>query len=662
MSQFTSQVAPHPWRLALPLLASALALSLWTLAIRLPASQWPALLDAGSGDMDILVLRQSLLPRMAVSILCGAALGLAGMIFQQVLRNPLASPTTLGVAAGAKLALSIATLWGAPLLLGIGREGVAFLGGAAAIAATIALAWRRGLSPLALVLGGLVLGLYCGSLSALLLLFEEHALTGLFLWGNGSLAQQGWDVAIGLSWRLAGLAGLALLLLRPMTLLALDDEGVRSLGLSLQFVRLTALALAVGLSSTVVSLVGVIGFIGLIAPAIARLGGARRLVDQMLWAPVIGAGLLWLTDQSLLLSGGPAGSQVPTGAVTALFGAPMLLWLLPRLRNAEPQASQAGVAGRSDRPVLTLALLGFLLAATTALALTLGRDAGGGWSFAWGETFAALSPWRVPRSLAAFCAGTMLGVAGTILQRLLRNPMASPEVLGVSAGAALGMIAALFALPAASRDQQIAAATAGAALVLAIMLALGRRSGFTPERLLLAGIAIGALLDALVGALTASGDPRAMLLLGWMTGSTYAVDETQLAWAAASAILLVALTAPSLRWLDLIVLGDAAGASLGLRLPLVRLLLLLLAAALTAAATLVVGPLTFVGLMTPHLSRLLGLQRAGPQLVAAGLSGALVMVMADWLGRVVAFPWQMPAGLVATLIGGPVLIALLARR
>lgn len=663
MSQITNRKATHPSRLALPLLVSALALSLWTLAIRLPASQWPALLDAGSGDMDILVLRQSLLPRMAVSILCGAALGLAGTIFQQVLRNPLASPTTLGVAAGAKLALSIATLWGAPLLLGIGRDGVAFLGGAAAMAATITLAWRRGLSPLALVLGGLVLGLYCGSLSALLLLFEEHTLTGLFLWGNGSLAQQGWDVAIGLAWRLAALACLALLLQRALTLLALDDEGVRSLGLSLQFVRLAALAIAVGLSSTVVSLVGIIGFIGLIAPAIARLGGARRLVDQILWAPAIGAGLLWLTDQSLLVFGGPAGSPVPTGAVTALFGAPMLLWLLPRLRSAErPEASQSGTARRSSRPALTLALLGLVLTAVTVLVSTLGPDAGGGWSFAWGETFIALSPWRMPRSLAAFCAGAMLGVAGTILQRLLRNPMASPEVLGVSAGAALGVIVALFALPAASRDQQIAAATAGAAIVLAIMLALGRRSGFTPERMLLAGIAIGALLDALVGALTASGDPRAMLLLGWMTGSTYAVDETQLAWAAGSAVLLLALAAPSLRWLDLIALGDAAGTSLGLRLPLVRLLLLLLAAALTAAATLVVGPLTFVGLMTPHLTRLLGLHRAGQQLVASGLSGALVMVMADWLGRVVAFPWQMPAGLIATLIGGPVLIALLARR
>lgn len=665
MRPLTGEAIPaSPWRLALPLLAAAFALSLWTLAARLPPQQWPTLLTAGAhGDMNILVLQQSLLPRMVVSLLCGAALGLAGTVFQQVLRNPLASPMTLGVAAGAKLALGLATVLGAPLLSTLGRDGVAFIGGAAAMAATVALAWRRGLAPLALVLGGLVLGLYCGALSALLLLFKEHYLQGLFLWGNGSLIQQGWDVALALGWRIALLGLLAILLIRPLTLLALDDEGVRSLGLSLHLARLAALAVAVALSTVVVSLVGVIGFIGLVAPAVARLGGARRLGEQMLWAPLIGAGLLWLTDQLVLQIGGQGGSPLPTGAVTALFGAPVLLWLLPRLRaTASPPADSPRGELRSNHPGLILVLLALGLAATVAISLTFGRSATGGWSFAWGEVFTALSPWRLPRTVAALAAGVMLGLAGVILQRLLRNPMASPEVLGISAGAAFGLIVALFLLPAVSRHQQLVAATAGSAAILVVMLALGRRSGFTPERTLLAGIAIGALLDALVGALLAGGDPRAMLLMSWMTGSTYGVDETQMAWAAGVAIVLVAPVPMLLRWLDLMILGDATTQALGVRLSLARLLLLLLAATLTAAATLIVGPLTFVGLMTPHFARLLGLRRAMPQLAAAALSGALVMVAADWLGRVIAFPWQMPAGLIATLIGGPVLIILLARK
>jgi iron complex transport system permease protein len=659
----TSPLPMRPWRLALPLLAAAFALSLWTLATRLPPHQWHALLATGAGgDMKILVLQQSLLPRMVVSLLCGAALGLAGAIFQQVLRNPLASPMTLGVAAGAKLALGLATVLGAPLLSTLGRDGVAFAGGTAAMALTIALAWRRGLSPLALVLGGLVLSLYCGALSALLLLFKEHYLQGLFLWGNGSLAQQGWDVARGLGWRVVVLGAFAALLVRPLTLLTLNDEAVRSLGLSLHLARLAALTVAVGLSTAVVSLVGVIGFIGLVAPAIARLGGARRLEDQMLWAPLIGAALLWLTDQLVLQLGGPNGSSLPTGAVTALFGAPVLLWLLPRLRADSAVPAEAPRGERRNRhPTLMLGLLGVGLLVMIAIALTFGRSPGG-WSFAWGEAFTALSPWRTPRTVAALTAGLMLGVAGVLLQRLLRNPMASPEVLGISSGAALGLILALFLLPAVSRHQQLAAATAGAAAILTVMVVLGRRSGFTPERTLLAGIALGALIDALIGALLASGDPRAMLLMSWMTGSTYGVDETQMAWSAVAAVLLLAPTPALLRWLDLLPLGDATATALGLRLPPVRLLLLLLAAALTAAATLVVGPLTFIGLMTPHFARLLGLQRAGPQLAAAALSGALVMVAADWLGRVVTFPWQLPAGLIATLIGGPVLLLLLARK
>lgn len=664
MSERVAPRAPRPWPSVVVLAALALAATAWTLSRAVPPTNWLAMLSGvESDDMRQLVARQSFLPRVVASLLCGAALALAGAIFQQVLRNPLAAPTTLGVAAGAKLALGIATLWGAPALLSFGRDGVALAGGALAMAATIALAWRRGLSPLALILAGMVLGLYCGALSAALLLFKEHYLTGLFIWGSGSLSQQGWDVVRELGWRLAILGALAALLIRPLTLLTLDDAGARGLGLSLQLVRLASLGVAVGLTAAVVSLVGVIGFIGLVAPALARLAGARRLGAQLLWAPLFGAALLWLTDQSVQIFGGPAGSLLPTGAVTALFGAPMLLWLLPRLRVAGTLTSVEASAGRRLRhPSFVLGVLALGLAATVALALMLGRGADGGWSLALGEAFAEIAPWRMPRTFASFCAGAMLGAAGVILQRLMRNPMASPEVLGISAGASLGLITVLYLTSAASRDLQLLGASLGSGAVLAAMLLLGRRSGFTPERMLLTGIALGALLDAFVGALAASGDPRAMLLVTWMTGSTYGVDWAQMVWAAGAAALLLGLTPLALRWLELITLGDATGAALGLRLPLVRLLLLLLTAGLTAAATLVVGPLTFVGLMTPHLARLLGLQRAATQLAGAVLLGALVMVAADWLGRIIAFPWQMPAGLIATLIGGPVLMTLLARR
>ena len=111
-------------------------------------------------------------------------------------------------------------------------------------------------------------------------------------------------------------------------------------------------------------------------------------------------------------------------------------------------------------------------------------------------------------------AGALLGVAGLILQRLTNNEMASPEVLGVSAGAILAVAVSLFAFGSLGKVNQSISATIGGLAVLAAILALGRRSGFAPERVLLAGIALNALIDAVVGVLSATGDPRAIMLLG----------------------------------------------------------------------------------------------------------------------------------------------------
>jgi iron complex transport system permease protein len=150
----------------------------------------------------------------------------------------------------------------------------------------------------------------------------------------------------------------------------------------------------------------------------------------------------------------------------------------------------------------------------------------------------------------------------------------------------------------------------------------------------------------------AMGDAQAVTLLNWLSGSTWLSGQTDALALIILTPLLALLALLASRWLDLMPLGDSAARSLGLPLAPVRLLLLLLAAVMTAAATLVVGPLSFVGLMAPHLARLLGYQKALPQLLAAFIIGSLLMLWADWLARSLVYPYEMPAGLVATLIGG----------
>ncbi|WP_349369057.1 Fe(3+)-hydroxamate ABC transporter permease FhuB [Salinarimonas sp.] len=648
----------HPGVVAGALGTAALGLALVLLWPQLMALREPA---AGY-DMARMLLLHARLPRIATAILSGAALALAGAILQQVLRNPLASPTTLGVSAGANLALAVATLW-FPLLLGFGRDLVALAGSALTMTVVLALVSRRGYSPFALVLAGLVASLYCGALAALLVLMNDRYLVSLFIWGGGSLAQQDWSVPVSLLARIAVLVVLAALLVRPLALLDLDEGGARALGVPVRAVRVSGIAVAVALAAFVTSAVGVIGFVGLVAPAIARLAGARSLRARLVWSPLIGGSLLWLTDEAVQALAGSIGQFVPTGAVTALLGSPLLLFLLPRLRSLAGSALDAGgvSARRRVRPSRLLAPLAGVLGLVVAGALVVGRAPDGSWAILAAEDWASVLPWRWPRVVAAGAAGVLLACAGAILQRLTANPMASPEILGISAGATLGVTLAIFLAPTLGSGGQIGAAFLAALVVLVAIFAFGRRSGFAPERVLLAGIALSAFVDAIAGALAATGDPRALQVLRWISGSTSGVDASSALMTAGLAGLLLSSTLLARRWLDLLVLGPAAAAGLGLRLATTRAALLVLAASCTATATLVVGPLSFVGLMAPHVTRELGLARGLPQVAGAALAGAGLMVVADWLGRVMDFPYQLPAGLISALVGAPLLMLLLRR-
>jgi len=610
-----------------------------------------ALVTPSFENVDELLLYYAWWPRLSIALLAGGGLGLAGVLMQQVLRNPLASPTTLGVASGANLALMTATLL-APGLLVVGREWVALSGGALAVGLVFLLSWRRGLAPVVVVLAGLVVNLYLGALSTALLLFNHEVLSGLLIWGAGSLAQNGWDGVASLAPRLAICGLAAWLLLRPLAVLELDDASAKSLGISLKHLRFAGLGLAVFITGSVVSVVGIIGFIGLAAPNIVRMAGARTLRARLLWSTLLGAVLLATTDLLLQRFSGMVATLIPTGAVTGALGAPLLMWLIPRLKlqgDRPPQASGVVITRHAAPYRLATGLLLALVAAMVVGHLV-GQGANG-WSIIAPTNWGVIE-WRFPRVIAAAASGLMLAIAGTILQRLSANPMASPEVLGISGGCAIALILGIYLLPAPSNAMLVAIGTLGALATLLVLVALNRKSGFVPERLLLSGVAISALFDAVRSVLLAGGDPRGQQVIAWLAGSTYYVDvgSALLVGSIAAGLALVSL--PFTRWLDIMPLGTATARSLGIGLNRARLALLLLVALLTACATLVVGPLSFIGLLAPHMARLLGFSRARQHLVGAALIGMLLMVLADWVGRQIMFPYEIPAGLVASLIGG----------
>ncbi|PYE86497.1 Fe(3+)-hydroxamate ABC transporter permease FhuB [Phyllobacterium leguminum] len=630
---------------ALPALLAA-ALTISGLLQLLPLGLWwNAVASTDLNNPQQLLFRYAALPRLFIAPLVGAALGLTGVLLQQILRNPLAEPTTIGTNAGASLAITVATLY-APSMLDGGRVWVALLGGAVTTAIVFMTARGRAFSPVAVIMSGLIVSLTCSSAGALLMALNHEYSEELFIWQSGSLIQNGdADVISLIPWLAVSLVA-ASAMLRPLILLELGSESVQSLGSRPALIRMAGLGVAIVLSSVVVAYVGVISFVALAAPALVHLLGARSLRKRLIWAPLTGASLLWLTDRLVQIA--PFPSEVPTGTATALLGAPLLLFLLARLRTIPSPAQSADASVR--RGTWKHICIGIaVLVGTLLIALAFGRGIGG-----WHWIFSAeLLELRAPRVFTALGCGIMLALAGTLMQRMTGNPMAAPEVLGISGGATIGVLALMLFTGGIDHIAMLAAALAGSFAALVTLLAVGRRNHFSSDQLLLAGVSLTTIASTFSALFIASGDQRVEYLLAWMAGSTYRATWPDAITAVTTALLLLGVLPLTARWLDILPLGETSTRALGVTLKRTRLILMLLIAIPTGVATLLIGPLSFVGLMAPHLARTLGFQRALPQLLASALTGGFILLAADWLGRTVIFPWQVPAGLLAAFIGGP---------
>ncbi|MBC7183246.1 MAG: Fe(3+)-hydroxamate ABC transporter permease FhuB, partial [Marinobacter sp.] len=621
---------------------------LWTGALLASAAPWFGELDPAGlvmafwtfspGDYTSVLAHYSWAPRVAIAILIGCGLGLAGAVTQQILGNPLASPTTLGVEAGGQFGITVATLF-FPGLLAFSPDLVAVTGGMLAIGLVIALTWRLGFSPVTVILAGLVITFFLGAVNMAFLLLKGEWLGNLFIWGAGSLVQNNWQPFMELWPRVAVLAVLMLLLMRPLQVLQLGQTSASSLGAKVGMIRLLALLLVVLMTATVVSRVGVVAFVGLAAPVLARLLGARTLSARLLWSALLGAGLLLLADTlAHWASTWGDGSLVPTGTTTALIGGPIILLALQGFKNTHhmpgQDASPAGFLPKRRPALLVAGAVAIFLIITTVISMSWSPSLDG-WTWTGFSHWDDAWVWRGPRLLAAILAGVALGLAGTLIQRMTGNAMASPEMLGISGGAAVVMVLIVLSGADIGRAGQLGGATLGAAAALGLLIVLARKHNFAGNQLLLGGLALYVFMDAGLRLVMASGGTVASQLLNWMYGSTWLVSETEALWLLALILLISAMLVAIVRPLTILPLGETSARALGLPVARMRLALLLLAALLTASATVVIGPLSFVGLIAPHLARVLGQQTVGRQLIVAALAGGLLLGVADYLSRIV---------------------------
>jgi len=317
--------------------------------------------------------------------------------------------------------------------------------------------------------------------------------------------------------------------------------------------------------------------------------------------------------------------------------------------------------------------LAAMLSAAALLLVAAGLSAGSqGWSLAWRDEWSLLAAIRLPRTLGAFAAGALLGLAGAVAQGLFRNPLADPYLLGTAAGAGLGVVLVLaaggwlgtaFGSPLVELLQRaglVVAAFTGALAGVTLTLAFAGGSG-RPMTLLLAGVVVGVLLTA-VADLVVLMSPEA--LRGkqvFLLGTTSFLGWPSVAALGVTLALVLPLAVRLARTLDALVLGEATAASLGLPLPRLRLALVAAMALATGSAVAQVGLVAFVGLAAPHLVRRLAVLTHGPLLALSALAGAVLLLAADVAARTVVVPQELPVGML-TAVGGGVYLLVLLRR
>ncbi|MFL1467101.1 FecCD family ABC transporter permease [Marinobacter sp. DUT-3] len=266
---------------------------------------------------------------------------------------------------------------------------------------------------------------------------------------------------------------------------------------------------------------------------------------------------------------------------------------------------------------------------------------------------------RLPRTLSAFATGGLLAVAGALMQVLLRNPLADPYVLGLSGGAAVGALLAMLA----GLGGLIISGSAFAGALLATLMVFGLAHGtgsWTPSRLLLTGVVVAAGWGAVITLMLAiSPAQRLPGMLYWLMGD---VSYARSPWPALGFLLLVCLlVVPLGRSLNVLARGPMQAAALGVAVRPLEWTIYILASLLTATAVTMAGSIGFVGLVVPHMLRLVLGNDQRLILPACALGGGALLVLADTLARVVIAPEQLPVGVITALLGVPTFLYLLYR-
>ncbi|HEC1888889.1 TPA: iron ABC transporter permease [Campylobacter jejuni] len=581
------------------------------------------------------------LSRFFMCLLCGFLLAFSSLILRIVMQNPLASDTTLGIAPSASFTILIATLF-FPSFLNISKVLMGFIGAFSILFLMFIFMLKKYLNSASIIFLGLINGMVFSALSSLLVLFYPEESKAFLLFNSGYLTQNNFKNVIEF-FCYSSVALVSLYFFIPhLKILNLGDELASSVGQNIFYVKFFALCLSAYFITLVVSFIGVISFLGLFASVCAGFFKIKNIRKEFAICGFLGFFLLFGVDLFLQILQILKGIDLPTGGVLALIGSPLFIFAVLKILKETFNNDDIYMSCYFKEKYI---IAGLILLVLMLFFLNLYFDFS---TLGFKNISDEILVLRLNRLFILFLCGILLALVGFILQRLSFNPIASPEMLGINSGASLGV---LFALYFSLGYIQIFAIM-GALLVLCFMFFLSIKFNINMQKIILIGVAIMFFVDALGKIFLSSGDFRAYAFLAYTQAGFINIDENLSLFLLIYTGVFLFVLYMLYPGLKIFSLGENCALSVGLNITKFRIVFLILSACACALISLCIGPFSFIGLLATYIVRLLGIKKLYNQLLSTALLGICLIFLAYFISKVILFPYEIPLGIVATLLGG----------
>lgn len=622
------------------------ALFLFTLALVILISffiflEFSFLRQCGNANLFYFIFVNYNLSRFFMCLLCGFLLAFSSLILRIVVQNSLASDTTLGVAPCSSFAILISILF-LPDFFNVSKILSGFLGAFLVLFLTFIFMLKKHLNSTSVVLIGLISGMFFSALTSLFVLFYPEESKAFLLFNNGYFTQNGFKDVIGL-FCYSSIALIGLYYLAPsLKILNLGDELASSIGQNIFYTKCFALCLSAYFTALVVSFVGVISFLGLFASISVQFFRIKNIRKEFVICGFLGFLLLTGVDLLLQIFQILRGIELPTGGVLALIGSPLLIFIVSKMLREYKNHDYSYVLYRFKEKNI---LIGLILLVCVLFFINLYFNfSTSNFEGLQNEIFAL----RISKLFVLFFCGILLALVGFILQRLSFNPMASPEMLGINSGASLGVLFALYF----SLDQIQIFATMGSLLVLCFLFYLSIRFQMSMQKIILIGTAIMFFVDALGKIFLASGDFKAYNFLAYTQAGLINTDIKLIIALFVYTVIFISFLHILYPSLKSFILGENCALAVGVNIIKVKIIFFILSAFACALTSLSIGPFSFIGLLSFHIVRVLGVKKLYNQIFSVALMGVFLIFLAHFVSKIALFPYEIPLGIVATLLGG----------